>query len=290
MASFTNDDLLNLDREFAEQNIPLHARPFQAAVRILGPSFSIGPFRTSDGLEEITTAYRALFPGSDFWPGAGQGLAASVDRVHLITMPVVSGPRTVDLHTGLGFADASEWRAWCRNDPEIASKSAYAFADLHDLSYGLDSLPQNSEQHTYFHRSMQHLGDLSASLSNTGGTSDAALQNILLIAELALKGSLLQLGVPAKVLKDKFGHRLPELARELAKVRPHHEDEELQRVCEKMPNLVASRYGSSGLSRMQIVELAVASQFIAASAMRRISGADLALEVRRDGPRPSFHI
>ncbi|MHC9014450.1 hypothetical protein [Stenotrophomonas sp. Ste96] len=290
MARFTNDDLLNLDREFAEQNIPLHARPFQAAVRILGPSFSIGPFHTSDGLEEISTAYRALFPGSDFWPGAGQGLAASVDRVHLITMPVVSGPRIVDLHTGLGFADASEWRAWCRNDPEIASKSAYAFADLHDLSCGLDSLPQNSEQHMYFHRAMQHLGDLSASLSNTGRTSEAALQHILLIAELALKGSLLQLGVPVKVLKDKFGHRLPELARELAKERPHHEDEELLRVCEKMPNLVASRYGSSGLSRMQIVELAVASQFIAASAMRRISGADLALEVRRDGSRPRFHI
>jgi len=290
MASFTNEDLFNLDREFAEQNIPLHARPFQAAVRILGPSFSFGPFHTNDGLEEICAAYRALFPGGDFWPGAGQGLAASVDRVRLITLPVVFGQGNVDLHSGLGFADASEWRAWCRNDPEIALKSAYAFADLYDLCYGLDSLPQNSEQHVLFHRSMQHLGDLSASLSNTGGASEAALQHILLIAELALKGALFQLGFTMKALKDNFGHRLPELARELAKSSPHHEDEELKRVCEKMPNLVASRYGSSGLNRMQIVELAVASQFIAASAMRRISGADMALEVRRDGPRPSFHI
>lgn len=290
MASFTNEDLFNLDREFAEQNIPLHARPFQAAVRILGSSFSIGPFHTGDGVEEITAAYRALFPGDDFWPGAGCGLAASVDRVRLITLPVVFGESNVGLHSGLGFADASEWRAWCRNDPEIALKSAYAFADLYDLCYGLESVPQNSEQDVLFHRSMQHLGDLSASLSNSGGASDAALQSILLIAELALKGALLQFGVTMKTLKYKFGHKLPELANELAKLCPHHEDDELQRICEGMPNLVASRYGSSGLTRKQIVELAVGSQFIAASAMRRISETDMALEVRRDGPRPSFRI
>jgi len=288
MASFTNEDLLALDREFAERNIPLHARPFQAAVRILGASFSVGPFHTGDEVEEICAAYRSLFPGGDFWPGAGQGLAASVDRVRLITLPVIFGQGNVDLHSGLGFADASEWRTWCRNDPEIALKSAYAFADLYDLCYGLDSLPQGSEQDLLFHRSMQHLGDLAASLANTGGSSEAALQHILLIAELGLKGALLQLGVRMKTLKDQFGHKLPELAREVAKLCPHQEDEALLQACEKMPNLVASRYAASGLTRLQIVELAQASQFIAASAMRRISGNDLALAVRRDGPRPGF--
>jgi len=43
-------------------------------------------------VKKITDTYGAMFPETNAsWPGAGIGLAASVDRVRKVTLPVVFG-------------------------------------------------------------------------------------------------------------------------------------------------------------------------------------------------------
>lgn len=290
MIHFTDEDLFQLDREFAELDIPIHARPFRAAARILGGSFSIGPFYAGDDVNQICEAYRKLFPGCDFWPGAGKGLVASVDRVRTFTLPVVLGEYQIQVDSGLGFETPAEWSVWCRNDSEIGLRSAYAFADVYDLSTGADMLARGTDSYDYLQRARQHLADVAASLSLSGAASEAALQHIILICELSLKAVLLHLGVTTKDLKDNFGHNIPKLARELSRLSPHSDDEVMIRACEAMPNLVASRYSTIGMTRLKIIQLALAGQFVAAAAVRRLGFEDLANQMGRTELRPPLEI
>lgn len=250
----------------------------------------MGSFGVGEDVDRICKAYRELFPGEDYWPGAGRGLAASVDRVRVITFPVVFGSGDLEVHTALGFDTRADWQAWCRSDSKIAWKSAFAIADVNDLAYGRDVLPEQSQQRVYLDNALEHLSNLAASLAHTGSSSGASLQPIGLIAELAMKSSLLQLKVPIGKLKGSFGHSLPKLAEELGRLRPHQEDQELLRICGLIPDLVTSRYSAPGVTRMQIAELSLATQFVAASAVRRFSPYDLAADMRTDIDRPRFDL
>lgn len=42
MIEFTDNDILGLDARFAQEDIPFHARPFRAAMEILGNQFTSG--------------------------------------------------------------------------------------------------------------------------------------------------------------------------------------------------------------------------------------------------------
>lgn len=290
MAAFSKEVLMQLDSEFAAQGVPLHARPLHAAMRILGGTFAMGPFGVGDEADEICAAYRNLFPGDDYWPGAGRGLAVAVDRVRVITFPVIFGSGCLTVHDGLGFESQSEWLSWCRSDSTITWKSAYALADVHDLAFGRQILPEGSQQLVYLSNALEHLSDLAASLAHTGSSSGASLQPIGLIAELAMKSALLQLQVPIERLKKVFGHSLPKLSAELSRLHPHQEDGELLRICGLIPDLVTSRYSAPGITRMRIAELSLAVQFVAASAVRRFSPCDMAEDMRADHARPRFDL
>jgi hypothetical protein len=78
------------------------------------------------------------------------------------------------------------------------------------------------------------------------------------------------------------GHNFVQLAERLAKAKPHRDDELIALVASKLPAHVASRYSPAGLARFQVVRLALGVQFIAASALRRVSYADFAAHMETD--------
>jgi hypothetical protein len=54
-----------------------------------------------------------------------------------------------------------------------------------------------------------------------------------------------------------------------------------------MPHYVESRYTPAGLTRLQVIRLALGAQFIAASSVRRFSSRDLAAQMEQGGwPAP----
>lgn len=282
MIKFTDDDILRMDEYFAQEGIPFHARPFHAAKKILGTRFSMG-FGQDPLFDEITHAYERLIPEVKFtWPGMGTGLIASVDRVRKVTIGVVFGTVNIQIYKGLGFSNEKEWFEWCRKDYKIAAKSAFAFADMHDLIYGInENTTKENNSSIFWGLAAEQLKLVTESLSQSGSISSSVLQPICLTAELSMKGTLLHLGISEKDLRNPklFGHNLLKLGGKMTQEKSHRDDQLLLDMLTKFPNYVDDRYRETQLTRLEVISIALNAQFIAASAIRRISERDLASQI-----------
>lgn len=290
MTKFTDADILRLDETFAKEGIPFHARPLSAAMKILGNNFSIN-FIDNPLVIEIKQAYERLIPEVKYtWPGMGTGLVASVDQVKKVTIGIIYGSVNISIDKGLGFSNDQEWIKWCRGSLEIANQSAFAFADMYDLVYGING--SDSPSKTYWGLASEQLKLVAESLCQTGEISSPILQPICLTVELAIKGTLLYLGIPEKDLRDpkKFGHNLVKLAQRMVQEKNHRDDQLLLRMLSKFPDYVNDRYRETNLTRLEVISLALSAQFIAASAVRRISGRDIAEQIENSevGPRSNY--
>lgn len=106
-----------------------------------------------------------------------------------------------------------------------------------------------------------------------------------------MKGTLLHLGVPEKDLKNPklFGHDLKKLGERITKESGHRDDPLLLLALSKFPDYVGDRYRETQLTRLEIIALALGALFVAASAVRRISGEDMASQMEATaGPRRKF--
>jgi hypothetical protein len=283
------DDLRRLDLKYAEEGVHVHQRPFRAAVELLGSAFGLG-IGGNPEVKKIVEAYAAMMPEVDTsWPGAGIGFTASVDQVRKLTFPVVFGQVALQPWQVAGFSSAEEWWTWCRQDRAIAGEVALAVADLHDLTNGLNELEQsNPAAVTLWRMARSNVEDVANTLPTTF-SHDSVIQPICMVAELSMKAALVWDGVdPDSFRKGKDGHNLSSLARRMAEARPHRDDQCVEAVVTALPPYVESRYKPAGLIRLQVVKLALGVQFIAASSLRRIASADLAIQMETDewpGPR-----
>lgn len=288
MIHITDDDILKLDERYAMEGIPFHARPFHAARDILGTQFALG-VGGNPQVGEIERAYARLIPEvENTWPGMGTGLAASVDRVKKVTVSVIFGSVRITVDKGLGFSNHQEWVAWCRGNREIAERSVFAFADTHDLVYGIDRGAQQGLTTAFWGLAAGQLKLVAESLSQSASISSPVLQPICLTAELAMKGTLLQLGVREQDLRNSklFGHNLTKLGQKMIEERSHRDDQLLLSALSKFPDYVGDRYRETNLSRLEVISLALDAQFVLASAVRRMSGEDMAHQFETNGPGP----
>ncbi|HDR9140391.1 TPA: hypothetical protein QDB11_005109 [Burkholderia vietnamiensis] len=277
--NWTKTDLLTLDAKYAEMGIHMHQRPFRAAMEILGSGFVLGATDDSE-VRRIMNAYAEMIPEVDNnWPGAGIGLCASIDRVRKITLPVAFGSCSVETWQAMNFASRNEWWDWCRQDPDIASRSSFALADLYDFALGINEAEHASpEAATLWHMAQSNLQDISNALPAAFHV-DSVIQPICLVAELAMKGTLVWNGVDPNDFRGPAGHDLKGLAKRLAKARPHSDDAAVREVIAKLPPYVQSRYSPQGLTRLDVVRLAMGVQFIAGSMLRRITHVDFAAQM-----------
>lgn len=114
---------------------------------------------------------------------------------------------------------------------------------------------------------------------------NAAVQSACLSAELALKGGLAHLGLDERALKD-LSHNLSRLAAKLVEVAPGPSDARLLAAVQNFPNYVGARYAAHGLTRVQLMELAMRAQYVAADVIRRITDRNFGgeIEARNDTP------
>jgi hypothetical protein len=216
----------------------------------------------------------------------GVGLAASIDQVRKVTLCVTFGDISLSVDQGLDFASHAEWSQWCRNDHNIAARSAYAFADIHDFIMGIDHAQHDAVPlaRSSWKQAASNLQDV-ANILSSSYISTSIIQSICLVAELAMKGALYQSGMTEKVIKG-LNHRHKDIAEELVAAYPHNDDERLLEAAQRLPNYVATRYADSGLTRLDLVGLALDVQFIAASSLRRVSDAGMAAQMEADGGFP----
>lgn len=287
MANWTFETLRALDIKYAEEGVHLHQRPFRAAVDILGPGFSMGVGGNPE-VQRIIAAYAQMIPeAKDSWPGMGIGLAAVVDQVRKVTVPVVFGQTSLTTWEALGFASEQDWWHWCREDREIAIGTQFAFADLLDVTYGLDDLGGGGGVDLVrWQMATSNLADAANNLP-TAFSVDTVIQPICLVVELSLKAALICNGADPNGFKGKKGHKLADFAQRLAGETPHRDDALIAKVVAKLPEYVGSRYDPAGLTRYNVVRLAIGAQFIAASTVRRFSSRDFAGEIESSSPRPA---
>lgn len=280
MRSWTKDTLRALDLKYAEQGLHLHQRPFHAAMEILGSAFVMG-FGGNPEVQKIMDAYAGMIPEVHAnWPGMGVGLTAVADQVRRFVVPVVFGsPGPISVWSALGFSSEQEWWHWCREDRALAAGTHFAFADVHDLTYGLDDMRgSNGPELTLWQMATSNLADAANGLPATFSV-DSMLQPICMTAELSLKAALVKNGADLNSFKGRDGHDLEKLMARLTNETPHRDDATATNIVAHLPPYVASRYAPAGLNRLQVVRLALGVQFLAASTVRRFGNRDLAAQM-----------
>lgn len=288
MAQWTDDDLLRLDAGFADQGVTLHARPLRAAVAILGGSAVLQVLSRPETVR-IVERYAELVPEvSSSWPGLGIGVAASIDHVRKVVVPVPFGSCRIEIWKALGFGSETDWWAWCRQDRDIAAGTAFAAADMHDFAHGLDELGHGGAgaDLTLWAMARSNLEDVANTLPASFSV-DTVLQPICMVVELALKALLVRDGADPDEFRGRGGHDIRRLADRVASGRPHPDDPNVAAVVGSLPPYVVSRYRPAGLNRLQVVRLALGAQFVLASTLRRVASADLAAAFERDGGWPA---
>jgi hypothetical protein len=293
MTKWTLETLRALDLKYAKEGVHMHQRPFRAATEILGSAFSMG-IGGNPEVQKIMAAYEAMIPEvNSSWPGMGIGLAAVIDQVRKVTVPVVFGECTLEPWSALGFPSKEAWWMWCREDERIAAGTAFAFADLLDLTYGLDELSGgNGADLELWKMATSNLADAANNLPTTFSV-DSVVQPICLVAELSMKAALVRNGAGPTSFGKKGGegHDLKKLSARLAAERPHSNDPLISEIVARMPPYVGSRYKPAGLTRLGVVQLATGVQFIAASTVRRFSHRDFAGDSETSewpAPRPQM--
>ncbi len=292
MTSWTDQTLRDLDRQYAEEGIHPHQRPFRAAHDILGIHFTLIPTNLGGNqeIERIIAAYKAMVPEATAnWPGMGTGIVAVIDQVRRVTMPIIFGEVSIEIWRDLGFQTDKEWWSWCREDRQLASRTCFALADLFDFTYGIDDLKSsNDDSARLWQMAASNVSDFANTLPATFSV-DSVVQPICLAVELALKASLVHGGADPDSFQKKHGekHDLARLAERVAREFPHRDNQLMIEIAAKMPRYVASRYAPAGFTRLQVVRLALGAQFIAASSVRRHSTRDLAADMEQgDWPAP----
>ena len=292
MNKWTKETLRALDLKYAELGLPLHQRPFRAVMEILGPAFVMGVGGNPE-VQKIMDAYAKLVPEVDAnWPGMGVGLTAVVDQARHFVVPVIFGnPGPISVWSAVGFTTKGEWWHWCRENLDLAAGTHFAFADIFDLTYGLDDMQSgNGPELTLWRMATSNLADTANGLP-TNFSVASVLQPICMTAELSLKAALIKNGSAPNSFRGRDGHDLEKLMARLANETPHRDDAVAADVIAHLPPYVASRYAPAGLNRLQVVQLALGVQFVAASTVRRFGNRDLAAQLesaRWPGPRRPF--
>lgn len=281
MADWTEDDIFRIDRQFASEGLHPQARPFRAAMELLGQSFVVGVMQNPE-VDRIIKRYHDLIPETvTTLPGQSCGLIASGESVKRVAKMIVFGSARVDVFRGLGFSSHEDWWVWCRRDDVIASRSVHAFSDIFDVMHGFDELKgENPIAMERWKLALSNLDSLASTLS-VSFRSPSATQQICMVAELSMKAAIIFFGDSVESTVS-LGHHLKNIWKRLSILQPHRDDAVIESLLVRFPHYVDSRYSETNLNRLELIELALAAQFIAASSVRRSSKYDLAISFEQD--------
>ncbi len=276
--------IAKLDQQFIDADVPLHARPFCVVTELIRLKAG-GDVLDNTIWEQVMTSFHRLYPSGDFSiPPILIGGVALRDRFYVARVNVGWGQPSIDPMKCIDISHAELETIWNLN-PEQFWRAMYSVADLWDFGYGASDLRgQNIEADTLWQKASSSI-EATATLLANGHMLDAAVQSICLTAELGIKGALAALGVDESA-RRKLSHNIPDLLKKLMDMRPHESDMQAQSASGHFPDYVKTRYSDHGMTRVQLNELAMRAQFIAADALRRLSVRNLAQQIQAESGNP----
>lgn len=278
MEKISTEFLRKLDDELMNDGLALHQRPFHVVAEWMKENQISGNFLDDRIWIPLMEDYHKIYPSGNFAiPGLIEAGVAIRDTMYPARVNIGFGTNRISPLDIIEISKA-ELNSIFKHYPEAGWKALYSACDLWDLAYGVDDLRFENNGAT------QHLNNAKSAISSTARTlfqpidNNSAIQTCCLAVELGIKGALLQLGIGKSKVRA-FNHNLIDLSEELVKRRSTSNDDRLLEACKTFPNYVSSRYSAHGLTRVQLMSLAMRALFITADAVRRITERNLAGQV-----------
>ena len=285
MGPIDEEFIIAADTALVAKDVKLHQRPFHVVVQWMnerGYSGDVFDRRVWDPLME---SYRKLYPSGSFSiPAMLHGGVAIRDQMYTVRVPLGYGTFNIEPLKLIEILPA-ELDLVFRQFPDQGWRAFYGACDALDFAYGVDDLLRGGTQKPDLFTNARSNLAATVRILAADVDVDAAVQSACLSAELTIKGALAHLGLDEKALKD-LSHNLARLAARLTELSPSSTDERLLASVQKFPNYVGARYAGHGLTRVQLMELAMRAQYVAADAIRRITDRTMGIEMEARSDTP----
>ena len=287
MTVISIDDIRKIDDQLISQNVLIHQRPFQTTLEWMRLNKIQGD--RSSFYKTVEDIYQKLYPRQKFSiPNLLIGGIAFRDQIYITRIPVIKGINLFDFVD----IDPSELALMHNVYFEQYKKAIYSICDLYDIAFGIDDILKEKESNEILVYWLEMI--LSSTMSAAFALSENinlanAIQSSLLSVELAAKSSLMYLGCDANYIKS-LGHCRKMIKENLISYKIIDENDDFFEIYYSLPKYVDSRYKPQNLSKQELVNIAIKSQFLVSEIIRKISKRNLAesIQLEREFIRPSL--
>ena len=287
MTVISIDDIRKIDDQLISQNVLIHQRPFQTTLEWMRLNKIQGDI--SSFYKQVEDIYQKLYPRQKFSiPNLLIGGIAFRDQIYITRIPVIKGINLFDFVD----IDPSELALMHNVYFEQYKKAIYSICDLYDIAFGIDDILKEKESNEILVYWLEMI--LSSTMSAAFALSENinlanAIQSSLLSVELAAKSSLMYLGCDANYIKS-LGHCRKMIKENLISYKIIDENDDFFEIYYSLPKYVDSRYKPQNLSKQELVNIAIKSQFLVSEIIRKISKRNLAesIQLEQEFTRPSL--
>ena len=287
MTVISIDDIRKIDDQLISQNVLIHQRPFQTTLEWMRLNKIQGDI--SSFYKQVEDIYQKLYPRQKFSiPNLLIGGIAFRDQIYITRIPVINGINLFDFVD----IDPSELALMHNVYFEQYKKAIYSICDLYDIAFGIDDILKEKESNEILVYWLEMI--LSSTMSAAFALSENinlanAIQSSLLSVELAAKSSLMYLGCDANYIKS-LGHCRKMIKENLISYKIIDENDDFFEIYYSLPKYVDSRYKPQNLSKQELVNIVIKSQFLVSEIIRKISKRNLAesIQLEREFIRPSL--
>ena len=266
------------ERLFSEGKTP-GGRLFKLPPRLASSRFlvtySLDERNKPEIVERIEKIHRAYYrPKDTVSGGIHGGVYMFRDIPAMIQIPAIYG------YAGINPFDCTDLSLqqleWLCSFPEHIEGYLSTFSDLFDFagciaSFGEYNPPTKDLALTYMQNAAFQIQSATATLC-AAFDGRGAIQSSLLGAELSLKASLIEKGVPEDTLKKKYGHNLSKLVSEFGTLYNAPEIDCVSEKAEALPEYVESRYSPEQSNQRETGIITMNCQCIAGAVARAIGG------------------
>lgn len=280
MTVISIDDIRKIDDQLISQNVLIHQRPFQTTLEWMSLNKIQGDI--SSFYKPVEDIYQKLYPRQKFSiPNLLIGGIAFRDQIYITRIPVIYGMAGINLFDFVDI-DPSELALMHNVYFEQYKKAVYSICDLYDIAFGIDDILKEKESNEILVYWLEMI--LSSTMSAAFALSeninlDNAIQSSLLSVELAAKSSLMYLGCDANYIKS-LGHCRKMIKENLISYKIIDENDDFFEIYYSLPKYVDSRYKPQNLSKQELVNIAIKSQFLVSEIIRKISKRNLARDMQ----------
>ena len=290
MTLISIDDIRQIDDKLIAKNVLIYQRPLEATLEWMSLNKIQGDI--SAFLKSVGEVYKILYPRQKFsFPNLLIGGISFRDQVYIARIPLGYGALSGSLFNFVDI-DHSELALMHNIYYEQYKRALYTICDLFDIAFGIDDIfkeKESNESLTYW-LEMILSSTMSAAFALSENINLAnAIQSSLLSVELAAKSSLMYLGCDANYIKS-LGHCRKMIKENLISYKIIDENDDFFEIYYSLPKYVDSRYKPQNLSKQEMVNIAIKSQFLVSEIIRKISKRNLArdMQLEQQFVRPSL--